>query len=139
MVFISQNREWNMPSSIPRDFQCQENLNRLRQPYSNSRRSWNACYWGRRIRCSLSYSRFTILYNYSKVCKINLVGKLKPIVTAKDIILEVLRRLTVKGGVSKVFEYGGEGVKYLSVPQRATITNRVQNLTTTIFPSDEKL
>ena len=45
-----------------------------------------------------------------KVCKINLVGKLKPMVTAKDIILEVLRRLTVKGGVSKVFEYGGEGV-----------------------------
>lgn len=75
-----------------------------------------------------------------KVCKINLVGKLKPMVTAKDIILEVLRRLTVKGGVSKVFEYGGEGVKYLSVPQRATITNMGAELgaTTSIFPSDEK-
>lgn len=75
-----------------------------------------------------------------KVCKINLVGKLKPMVTAKDIILEVLRRLTVKGGVSRVFEYGGEGVKYLSVPQRATITNMGAELgaTTSIFPSDER-
>lgn len=75
-----------------------------------------------------------------KVCKINLVGKLKPMVTAKDIILEVLRRLTVKGGVSRVFEYGGEGVKYLSVPQRATISNMGAELgaTTSIFPSDER-
>ncbi|MGY5237746.1 aconitate hydratase [Clostridium tertium] len=75
-----------------------------------------------------------------KVCKINLVGVLKPMVTAKDIILEVLRRLTVKGGVSRVFEYCGEGVKTLSVPQRATITNMGAELgaTTSIFPSDEK-
>ena len=75
-----------------------------------------------------------------KVCKINLVGALKPMVTAKDIILEVLRRLTVKGGVSRVFEYCGEGVKTLSVPQRATITNMGAELgaTTSIFPSDEK-
>lgn len=75
-----------------------------------------------------------------KVCKVNLVGALKPMVTAKDIILEVLRRLTVKGGVSRVFEYCGEGVKTLSVPQRATITNMGAELgaTTAIFPSDEK-
>lgn len=75
-----------------------------------------------------------------KVCKINFVGALKPMVTAKDIILEVLRRLTVKGGFSRVFEYCGEGVKTLSVPQRATITNMGAELgaTTSIFPSDEK-
>lgn len=75
-----------------------------------------------------------------KVCKINLIGKLKPMVSAKDIILEVLRKLTVKGGVSRVFEYSGEGVKTLSVPQRATITNMGAELgaTTSIFPSDEK-
>ena len=74
-----------------------------------------------------------------KVCKINLEGKLQPMVAAKDIILEVLRRLTVKGGVSRVFEYAGEGVKNLSVPQRATITNMGAELgvTTSIFPSDE--
>ncbi|MEL7598097.1 MAG: aconitate hydratase, partial [Clostridiaceae bacterium] len=66
-------------------------------------------------------------------------GKLAPWVTAKDIILEVLRRLTVKGGVNKVFEYAGEGVKTLSVPERATITNMGAELgaTTSVFPSDE--
>lgn len=75
-----------------------------------------------------------------RVCKINLIGRLQPMVAAKDIILEVLRRLTVKGGVSRVFEYTGEGVKTLSVPQRATITNMGAELgaTTSIFPSDEK-
>lgn len=78
--------------------------------------------------------------NTPKVCKINLVGSLKPMVAAKDIILEVLRKLTVKGGVNRVFEYGGEGVKTLSVPQRATITNMGAELgaTTSIFPSDER-
>ena len=78
--------------------------------------------------------------NTPKVCKINLVGSLKPMVAAKDIILEVLRKLTVKGGVSRVFEYAGEGVKSLSVPQRATITNMGAELgaTTSIFPSDER-
>lgn len=75
-----------------------------------------------------------------KVTKVNLVGKLKNMVASKDIILEVLRRETVKGGVGKVYEYGGEGLKYLSVPQRATITNMGAELgaTTSIFPSDEK-
>lgn len=75
-----------------------------------------------------------------KVCKVNLVGKLNKMVSSKDIILEVLRIISVKGGVGKVFEYGGEGTKYLSVPQRATITNMGAELgaTTSIFPSDEK-
>ncbi|MCJ0369372.1 aconitate hydratase [Clostridioides difficile] len=75
-----------------------------------------------------------------KVCKGNLVGKLNNMVSSKDIILEVLRKQTVKGGVGKVYEYGGEGVKSLSVPQRATITNMGAELgaTTSIFPSDEK-
>ena len=74
-----------------------------------------------------------------KVCKINLTGSLSPWVTAKDVILEVLRRLSVKGGIGKVMEYAGEGVKTLSVPQRATITNMGAELgaTTSVFPSDE--
>lgn len=74
-----------------------------------------------------------------KVVKVELTGKLNSWVSAKDIILELLRRLTVKGGVDKVFEYAGEGVKTLSVPERATITNMGAELgaTTSIFPSDE--
>ena len=74
-----------------------------------------------------------------KVCRIYLKGKLQPWVTAKDIILEVLRRLSVKGGVGKVMEYDGPGVKTLSVPERSTITNMGAELgaTTSIFPSDE--
>lgn len=71
--------------------------------------------------------------------RINLTGYLKPWISAKDVILEVLRRMTVKGGVGKIIEYGGEGVKTLSVPERATITNMGAELgaTTSIFPSDE--
>ncbi len=74
-----------------------------------------------------------------KVVKVNLTGKLSPWVAAKDVILEVLKRLSVKGGVGKVIEYTGEGVKTLSVPERATITNMGAELgaTTSIFPSDE--
>jgi len=82
----------------------------------------------------------TYYINAPKVCKVNLIGKLNPMVSSKDIILEVLRRETVKGGVGKVYEYGGEGLKYLSVPQRATVTNMGAELgaTTSIFPSDAK-
>ncbi|MBR6955790.1 MAG: aconitate hydratase [Firmicutes bacterium] len=71
--------------------------------------------------------------------KVNLKGKLKPFVTAKDISLEILRILSVKGGVGYIIEWGGEGVKYLSVPERATITNMGAELgaTTSVFPSDE--
>ncbi|WP_053985796.1 aconitate hydratase [Niameybacter massiliensis] len=74
-----------------------------------------------------------------KVVNVELIGKLKSGVSAKDIILEVLRNLSVKGGVGKVIEYTGEGVKSLSVPERATITNMGAELgaTTSIFPSDE--
>lgn len=74
-----------------------------------------------------------------KIVKVNLTGKLQPWVAAKDVILEVLRRLSVKGGVGKIIEYCGDGVKTLSVPERATITNMGAELgaTTSIFPSDE--
>ena len=74
-----------------------------------------------------------------KVVKVELTGKLQPWVAAKDVILEVLKRLSVKGGVGKVIEYVGEGVKTLSVPERATTTNMGAELgaTTSIFPSDE--
>ncbi|SMB81726.1 aconitase [Desulfonispora thiosulfatigenes DSM 11270] len=74
-----------------------------------------------------------------KVCKVELVGELAPWATAKDIILELLKRLSVKGGVNTIFEYTGSGVKNLSVPERATITNMGAELgaTTSIFPSDE--
>ena len=74
-----------------------------------------------------------------KVVKVNLTGKLQPWVAAKDVILEVLRIMSVKGGVGKVIEYCGEGVKTLSVPERATITNMGAELgaTSSIFPSDE--
>ncbi len=74
-----------------------------------------------------------------KMIRINLVGKLSDYVGAKDVILEVLRILGVKGGVGAIVEYGGEGVKTLSVPQRATITNMGAELgaTSSIFPSDE--
>ena len=76
---------------------------------------------------------------YPKVVLVNLKGKLKPWVSAKDVILELLKRLTVKGGVGKVIEYGGPGVKNLTVPERATITNMGAELgaTTSVFPSDE--
>ena len=75
-----------------------------------------------------------------KVVKVELAGKLQPWVSAKDVILYLLKELGVKGGVGKIFEYGGEGVKNLSVPERATITNMGAELgaTTSIFPSDEE-
>ena len=74
-----------------------------------------------------------------KNIKVELIGKLSDYVGAKDVILEVLRQLGVKGGVGAVIEYAGEGVKSLSVPQRATITNMGAELgaTSSIFPSDE--
>jgi len=74
-----------------------------------------------------------------KVIKVNLKGKLKPFVSAKDVILTLLKILTTKGNVGFVVEYAGEGVKTLSVPERATITNMGAELgvTTSVFPSDE--
>ena len=78
-------------------------------------------------------------FTVPKIVKVNLTGRLNPWISAKDIILELLKRLTVKGGVGKIFEYAGEGVKSLSIPQRATITNMGAELgaTNSIFPSDE--
>jgi len=75
-----------------------------------------------------------------EVVLVSLRGKLKPWVSSKDIIFELLRRLTVKGGLGKIFEFGGPGVKGLSVPERATIANLGAELgaTTTLFPSDER-
>ena len=74
-----------------------------------------------------------------KMVKINLTGRLSPWVSAKDVILAVLQKLSVKGGVGKIIEYGGDGIKTLTVPERATITNMGTELgaTTSIFPSDE--
>ena len=78
-------------------------------------------------------------FTMPKIVMVNLVGKLNPWVSAKDIILELLKRVTVKGGIGRIFEYTGEGLRNLSIPQRATITNMGAELgaTTSIFPSDE--
>ncbi len=77
--------------------------------------------------------------NMPSMTKVELTGELSPWVSAKDVILAVLQKLSVKGGVGKIVEYGGDGVKALSVPQRATITNMGAELgaTTSLFPSDE--
>lgn len=82
----------------------------------------------------------TYYITYPKIVKVELKGKLSPWVSAKDVILEVLRRMSVKGGVGKIIEYCGDGVKTLSVPERATITNMGAELgaTTSVFPSDER-
>jgi len=76
---------------------------------------------------------------YPKIVNVELTGKLQPWVAAKDVILELLRRISVKGGVGKIIEYTGEGIATLSVPERATITNMGAELgaTTSIFPSDD--
>lgn len=75
-----------------------------------------------------------------KIIKVNLIGKLHPEVSTKDIALLLLQKYSVKGGVNKVFEYGGEGLKYLEIPQRATIGNMGAEMgaTSSVFPSDEK-
>ncbi len=82
----------------------------------------------------------TFFLKMPEVVKVTLTGELQPFVSAKDVILEILRRETVKGGVGKVYEYCGPGIDTLSVPQRATITNMGAELgaTTSIFPSDER-
>jgi aconitate hydratase len=76
---------------------------------------------------------------YPKVVRINLRGRLRPWSTAKDIILAILKKMTTKGNVGKAIEYGGEGIKTLTVPERSTITNMGAELgiTTSVFPSDE--
>lgn len=88
---------------------------------------------------AVAMAKGTYTLSVPKVINVHLTGKLKPWSSAKDIILKVLRELTVKGGVGKIVEYTGEGVKTLSVTDRATITNMGAELgaTTSIFPSDE--
>ncbi len=78
-------------------------------------------------------------FEMPKILGVKLTGKLKPWVSAKDVILEMLRRLTVKGGMKKIIEYHGPGVNTLSAPERATITNMGAELgaTTSIFSSDD--
>ena len=89
------------------------------------------------VACAMAGEPFTI--KMPRVLGVRLIGKLKPYSGAKDVILEILRRLSVKGGVGKIIEYFGPGVKTLSVPERATIANMGAELgaTTSIFPSDE--
>lgn len=89
------------------------------------------------VACAMAGKSFRL--NMPEIIKIELTGKMQHGVSAKDIILKVLSILTVKGGVGKVMEYTGEGLKYLSIPERATITNMGAELgaTTSIFPSDE--
>src|SRR5438132_10159708 len=74
-----------------------------------------------------------------KVVRVHLTGALQPWVTAKDVILELLRRLTVNGGTGKIFEYGGPGLRSLQAAQRMTIANMGAELglTTSVFPSDD--
>jgi len=88
---------------------------------------------------AVAMAKGTYSLTVPKVIGVKLTGKLRPWVSAKDVILYVLQQLTVKGGVSKIVEYTGEGVKNLTVPDRATITNMGAELgaTTSVFPSDE--
>jgi len=90
---------------------------------------------------AVALAGFPYVVKMPKVVKVELKGKLRPGVAAKDIILEMLRRLTVKGGTGKIFEYVGEGVKTLSVPERVTIANMGAELgaTTSVFPADEQV
>jgi aconitate hydratase len=88
---------------------------------------------------ALAMAGFPFSFPEPRVLRVELKGRLSPMVSAKDIVLEILRRLTVKGGVGKILEYTGEGVLSLSVPQRGTIANMGAELgaTTSVFPSDE--
>ena len=90
---------------------------------------------------AVALAGFPYVMKMPKVVKVNLKGRLQPGSAAKDIILEMLRRLTVKGGVGKVYEYVGEGVATLSIPERVTIANMGAELgaTTSVFPADEQV
>ena len=90
---------------------------------------------------AVALAGFPYVLKMPRIVKVELQGRLRPGVAAKDIILEMLRRLTVKGGTGKIFEYVGEGVKTLSVPERVTIANMGAELgaTTSVFPADEQV
>ena len=92
---------------------------------------------GRDVAVAMAGGAFYLAY--PKVVRINLQGRLRPWSTAKDIILEILKKLTTKGNVGKAIEYGGPGIETLSVPERSTLTNMGAELgiTTSLFPSDE--
>ena len=92
---------------------------------------------GMDVACAMGGGAYYI--NMPGIIRVELKGKLSPFVTAKDISLELLRRLTVKGGVGYIIEWVGEGIRNLSVPERATITNMGAELgaTSSLFPSDE--
>jgi len=92
---------------------------------------------GQDVACAMAGMPFYLMA--PSVVRVELTGELRPWVSAKDIILELLRRLSVKGGVGKVFEYAGPGVGTLTVPERAVVTNMGTELgaTTSVFPSDE--
>lgn len=90
---------------------------------------------------AVALAGFPYVLKMPKVVKVNLKGHLRPGTAAKDIILEMLRRNTVKGGVGKVYEYVGEGVETLSIPERLTIANMGAEMgaTTSVFPADEQV
>ncbi len=92
---------------------------------------------GQDVACAMAGMPFAL--TVPEVVEVRLTGRLQPWVSAKDVILELLRRLTVNGGVGKMFEYTGPGVETLAVPERATITNMGTELgaTSSVFPSDE--
>jgi len=91
--------------------------------------------------CAVAMAGIPYKLKMPEVIKVTLTGELKPGVAAKDVILEMLRRYTVKGGLGKIYEYVGPGVKTLAVPARATITNMGAELgaTSSIFPADERV
>ena len=89
---------------------------------------------------ALAMGGVPLYITYPRITKVNLTGRLKPWSTAKDVVLEVLKIITTKGNVGTIIEYGGDALEFLTVPQRATITNMgaEAGITTSIFPSDEK-
>ena len=120
--------------------QTRQNAHRLRQPHAYGGRHRHALPWARAVwTWPWPWAAARIISPIQNATLVKLSGALRPMVSAKDVILEVLRVMSVKGGVGKIVEYGGEGVKNLTVPQRATITNMGAELgaTTSIFPSDE--
>ena len=94
--------------------------------------------WGLDVAAAMAGEKYTLIL--PEIIGVELTGRLQPFVSAKDVILEVLRRIGVKGAVGKILEYTGPGIKTLTVPERATITNMgtETGATTSIFPSDEE-
>ena len=140
-IYFSPPGQRHLPSGAPGALRrAGQDADRLGQPHAHRRRPRHAGHGRGRSGRRGRHGRRRVLHHLCRrSLRSSLTGKLRPWVSAKDVILEVLRRLSVKGGVGKIMEYGGEGVKTLSVPERATITNMGAELgaTTSIFPSDE--